>query len=404
MQIEVAGSKSIMIRILLIAGLGETPIRIENPADCADTQELLDALQTLGAHYRFVDGCLEIKPVKEVPTGLIAMHFEGSATALRLMIARLAVMDGVHAAIGLSHELARRPHGELFDALPGVTFDRSSATIEIHGCRIKRLHLTTKGNVSSQYISAMMLAAPFTEDGFDMRIPEDQVSRPYLDITAGVMRDFGVDVSIEDGVIDVPGGQEYVYPKRYEIEPDASTAAFWLVASLITGREVVVRYPKCDSRQGDARFLDVLKGMGVNFRRWERGVSVNVDRLRGIDVDMRDMPDCVPALVSLALHADSATRIAGIGHLRWKESDRIERIVTQVRRIGGMIEYSAETLVVSPLSKPPRPVVIETGSDHRIAMMFAALALRYPSIEIDDRMCVRKSCGNFWDNVQIISS
>ena len=400
--IDVTGSKSIMLRALSIAGFGDRPIRIENASDCEDVREMLEALRVLGVRYRFDEGCLEIEKVAEFLQDRVQLRFKGSATALRILIARLAVMEGIQVEIALSPELARRPHGELLDAFHGVRLLDDGKTIEIVGHRMGRLRLHTEGTVSSQYVTAMMLAAPCTDEGFELRIPEYQVSLPYIHMTVRVMHDFGVDVSIDGETIRVMGNQAYRCPDRYAIEPDASTAAFWLVASLIAGREVVVRYPGPDSVQGDARFLDVLKRMGVEIERCGGGMLAKAESIHGIDVDMRDMPDCVPPLVVLALCADSTTRIRGVGHLRWKESDRIERTVTQVGRIGGRIDYEDERLIVHPLDRQPRPVVVETGSDHRIAMMFAVLALRYPQIDIDDRVCVGKSCRSFWLKIRKI--
>ncbi len=400
--IDVTGSKSIMLRVLSIAGFGDRPIRIENASDCEDVREMLEALRVLGVRYRFDNGRLEIEPVAEFSQDRVQLRFNGSATALRILVARLAVMEGVYVEIELSRELARRPHAELLDAFHGVNLLDDGKTIEIVGRRKKRLRLHTEGTVSSQYVTAMMLAAPCTDEGFELRIPESQVSLPYIHMTARIMRDFGADVFIDGETIRVMGNQAYRCPDRYTIEPDASTAAFWLVASLIAGREVVVRYPDPHSVQGDARFLDVLMRMGVEIERYEGGVSVRARDTRGIEVDMRDMPDCVPPLVALALCADSTTRIRGVGHLRWKESDRIERTVTQAGRIGGRIDYGDERLIVHPLDRQPEPVVVETGSDHRIAMMFAVLALRYPQIDIDDRVCVEKSCRSFWLKIRKI--
>ncbi len=394
--IEVAGSKSIMARVLMIAGFETKSIRIKNPAVCDDTQELLDAFETLGVRYQKYDNYLEIQPFKYPLESPDSLCFNGSATALRFMIARLAVINGLEVEITLSEKLAGRPHRELIDALPGTTVSEDGASIKIKGQHINRLELNSSGSISSQYVSAMMLAAPFTEHGFKMTIPESQVSMPYIEMTARVMRDFGANVTYADDLIHVPGRQKYRLPDIYEIEPDASTAAFWLVGGLIVERAVPIRYPSVDSLQGDARFLDVLSRMGARIERCDRCVKAIPERMHGIDVDMRDMPDCVPPLVMLALRMKNRTRISGIGHLRWKESNRIERLVSQVRRIGGKIAFENDTLIIDPLEKLLDTVIIETGSDHRIAMAFAILGLRCKNIEIDDLGCVSKSCDNFW--------
>ncbi len=398
--IEVAGSKSIMARALIISSFVEGKTIISNMPDCEDTTELIRALRNLGFFIRISDSLCEIEPGMHDDRAL-ELRFDGSATAMRFMLARLAVTPNVVARIQLDPQLVKRPHTELIDALKksgaDIEIDIERSIFIVKGKKLERLHLETSGEVSSQYVSAMMLAAPLTEEGCEIALSPSQVSLPYIRMTAGVMRDFGVVVEHRDRRVYVPGNQRYNAPDVCVIEPDASTAAFWAIASLMTGNARPIMFPARDSLQGDARFIDVLERMGAKAIRGGSTVRVHAESLHGIGVDMRDMPDCVPPLVVLALIADSPSMIAGVRHLRWKESNRIERLVEEVGRIGGAIRLSGDGIIVEPLQDSPQETMIHTGHDHRIAMAFAILALRFPQVTVDDPVCVCKSCRDFWE-------
>jgi 3-phosphoshikimate 1-carboxyvinyltransferase len=257
------------------------------------------------------------------------------------------------------------------------------------------------GGISSQFLSALLMAAPAARGPVELRVAGELVSQPYVEMTLGVMRAFGVTVECETS----PSGAPAVFrtpatayePAEYEIEPDASAASYFFGAAAVTGGEVTVEGLSRDSVQGDLAFVDVLEQMGCRVVCGENSVTVTGRPLRGVDVDMNAISDTAQTLAAVAVFADGPTRIRNIAHVRHKETDRIAAVATELRRLGIRAEEHADGLTIHP--GPLRPAVIETYNDHRMAMSFALIGLATPGVQIADPGCTAKTYPGFWDDL-----
>jgi 3-phosphoshikimate 1-carboxyvinyltransferase len=256
------------------------------------------------------------------------------------------------------------------------------------------------GDTSSQFVAGLLLAAPCTTGGVRVTVTGRLVSRPFVELTSAVMAAFGVEVRERDGergrgpVFDVPAGGYTA--AAYRVEPDASAASYLLASAAVVGGRVTVEGLGAASRQGDARFADLLGAMGARVERTATATTVTGDgRLRSPGtVDMADMPDMAQTLAAVAVFADGPTRVTGVELIRWHETDRITAVVTELRRAGIDAREERDGFVVHPGT--PRPARIETYDDHRMAMSFALLGLRTAGIEIADPGCVAKTFPGFW--------
>jgi 3-phosphoshikimate 1-carboxyvinyltransferase len=257
------------------------------------------------------------------------------------------------------------------------------------------------GGISSQFLSALLMAAPAAAGPVELRVAGELVSQPYVEMTLGVMRAFGVTVECETS----PSGAPAVFrtraatyePADYEIEPDASAASYFFGAAAVTGGEVTVEGLSRDSVQGDLAFVDVLEQMGCRVACGENSVTVTGGDLRGVDVDMNAISDTAQTLAAVAVFARGPTRIRNIAHVRHKETDRIAAVATELRRLGIRAEEHADGLTIHP--GPLRPAVIETYNDHRMAMSFALIGLATPGVQIADPGCTAKTYPGFWDDL-----
>jgi 3-phosphoshikimate 1-carboxyvinyltransferase len=260
--------------------------------------------------------------------------------------------------------------------------------------------LGVRGDVSSQFLSGLLLAGPYVPGGLRLVVEGPLVSVPYVEMTLAVMRAFGVGVAR-------PAATAYEVPERryrattHRIEPDASAASYLFAAGAICAGRVRVEGLGSSSLQGDVRFVDVLERMGAEVRREDDALEVTgTGRLSGVEVDLRDLSDTAPTLAVTAVFADSPTEVRGIGFIRRKETDRIAAVVTELRRCGIDAEETADGFVVHPGT--PRPATVATYGDHRMAMSFALLGLRVPGIRIADPGCVDKTFPDYWETLEAL--
>jgi 3-phosphoshikimate 1-carboxyvinyltransferase len=256
-----------------------------------------------------------------------------------------------------------------------------------------------RGDRSSQYFSALLLVAPLTADGVTIEVEGELVSRPYVDLTAAVMRDFGATMTCSDyQKLTVPGGQHY-HAREYDVEPDASSASYFFAAAALTGGHVRVEALGQGSAQGDYRFLDILERMGCRVEREEMATDVwGPAHLTAVEEDMRDISDTAQTLAALAPFAEGPTTIRGIAHVRLKETERITAMATELRRLGQGVEEFPDGLRITPA--PVTPVAIATYDDHRMAMAFALVGLRVPGIRILDPGCVSKTFPDYFTRLE----
>lgn len=402
--VTVPGSKSIANRALVCAALAAGPSALTNVPDGDDTVAMLACLTALGLT---VSG--SAPDVTVVGTGTIAppdgaVAFAGLAGTTSRFVTALAALSTTPVTIDGHAPLRERPFAPLQDALASL-----GAHVVVGGVPgglpvtvsgpLSGDRVALPGDVSSQFVSALMMIAPLMPNGLRIELTTDLVSRPYVELTAGVMAAFGVaGVTVGDRAIDLAPGT--YRPTDLFVEPDASSASYPLAIAAIRGGSVTVAGLGTDSRQGDVRFADLLGEMGCEVT-W-RANAVNVARrtgteLRGIDVDMADISDLVPTLAVVAACAASPTRIRGVGFIRAKESDRLGDLAGELAAAGVRVAETDDGLAIEPSLGDLRHARLATHHDHRLAMAFGVLGTVVPGgLGIDDPDVVRKSWPGFW--------
>jgi 3-phosphoshikimate 1-carboxyvinyltransferase len=302
--------------------------------------------------------------------------------------------------------MGQRPISDLVDAFRdlGVAVEHHPgiARYAVHGGTFHGGEVTISGERSSQFISSLLLAAPGTAQGVTVHSTGALASAPYLAMTVGVMRRFGVEVRVNGTDYSVFPGASY-RPTRYEVEPDASSATYAFGAAAVAGGTVTVTGVRQGSIQSDAGLLEMLGEMGCSIEWIPEGVTVTCrSALRGIAVDMNRMPDAVPTLVAVALFANGPTRITNVAHLRFKESDRLGTLADELRQIGADITVFDDGMVINPV--PLHGATLDAHEDHRLAMSFALVGLRVPGITILGPDCVAKSFPRFWDELDRLAA
>ena len=402
--VVVPGSKSIANRALICAALAGGTSTFANLPDGDDTEAMLTCLELLGigvGRRESLDGPTTIDGTGGVlAPGPITLPTRLAGTTSRFITALAALGPGPYHIDG-APPLRARPMEPLHDALvalgarlqPGERWGHLPVTIggPLRGAS----HVGISGDISSQFITALMLVGPYVPGGLRIKITTRLVSRPYLEITRSVMADFGhAAVTIDDDdVISVAAG---TYCSRdYTIEPDASSASYPLAAAAICGGRVEVPDLTRHAVQGDARFCDVLATMGCAATRGETSTIVESgDRLDGVDIDMVEMSDLVPTLAAAAIFATTPTRIRGVGFIRAKESDRLGDLCTGLRRLGADATETDDGLVIEPTVLHGSRVA--THHDHRLAMAFGVIGLRVADVEVEDPDVVSKSWPGYW--------
>ena len=411
-RVRLPGSKSISNRTLLLAALARGRTRLLDLLQSDDTERMREALAALGVALHCeedgagglvaeVEGCDGAPPVKE------ADLFLGNAgTAFRPLTAVLAAAGGHYRLSGVPR-MHERPNGDLVDSLRamGARIDYLGQPgyppLEIHPARLgSRAPVRVRGNVSSQFLTALLMAAPLVEGGAVIEVDGELISRPYIALTLALMRRFGVDVEQEGWARfrPVPGAR-YRSPGRLHVEGDASAASYFLAAGAIGGGPVRVEGVGRDSIQGDVAFAAQLERMGARIEQGENWISAvaPADGLRGIEADCLEIPDAAMTLAVLGLFARGATVLRNIGSWRVKETDRIHAMATELQRLGAQVESGPDWLRVDGPVRPRPDVAIDTYDDHRMAMCFSLVALAGVPVRINDPMCVAKTFPGYFD-------
>ena len=395
------GSKSISNRALVVAALADGTSRLAGLLDSRDTEVMVDSLRRLGIPVQH-DRQSSIADVEggsgQIPASSADLWLENSGTSLRFLSAVCALGQGSFRLDG-NDRMRERPIADLVDALRqlGVAVtcetDGRCPPVVLKSEGIPGGTTEVSGETSSQYLSALLMIAPGCDGPVTINIRGRLVSSPYIDMTLGVMKAFGVTVD-RDGP-----GAFHIKPRpyrarEYAIEPDASAASYFLAAAAITEGTVTIEGLGRDSMQGDVKFADVLEQMGCRVTWDTAAVTVQGGPLRGVDVDMNEISDTAQTLAAVAVFADGRTRIRNISHVRHKETDRIAAVVTELKRLGIAAEEHEDGLTISPGT--PTPAVVQTYDDHRMAMSFALIGLRVPGIEIADPDCTAKTYPGFF--------
>ncbi len=409
-RIRPPGSKSITNRALVCAALAEGTSTLTGALDSEDTLVMIDALRAVGIGVeRFDDGTRLVVAGcgGRVPAGAEELFVANSGTTMRFLTAMLTLGRSRYRIDGIPR-MRERPIADLIEALGQLGGHVESETgngcppvvIEANG--LAGGEASIRGDISSQFLSGLMMAAPCAEAAVGLRVEGTLVSVPYVEMTARVMESFGsvVQRSEDYSRIDVaaPGGYRGI---EYAIEPDASAASYFLAAAAITGGEVTVEGLGSNSMQGDVRFAECLGMMGCGVEIEADSITVSGGELRGIDVDMNDISDTVQTLAAVALFADGPTTVRNVAHIRHKETDRIQAVVDELRKLGADAAATEDGMVITP--GEPRAAAIATYNDHRMAMSFALAGLRIPGVEILDPGCTVKTYPGYFDDLQRIA-
>jgi 3-phosphoshikimate 1-carboxyvinyltransferase len=412
--VRVPGSKSISNRALLLAALAEGETALGGLLEADDTERMLDALQRLGivlnrtAALATVTGCGGVFPVKD------AELFLGNAgTVFRPLTAVLALSGGHYKLDGVAR-MRERPIGDLVDALVSLGADirylgnDGFPPLEIIPHTIKqRGRVAVKGEVSSQFVSALLIALPLAGGG-EIEVEGDLISKPYVGITIELMRRFGVTVERSGWrSFRIARGQRYRSPGRFEVEGDASSASYFLAAGAIGG-PVRVEGVGSDSIQGDIGFVDALRKMGARVRlgpNWIETQAPVQGRIAAYDGDCNEIPDAAMTLAVLGLFADGTTHLSNIASWRVKETDRIAAMAKELRKLGATVEEGGDYIRISPppANRLPSNAAIDTYDDHRMAMCFSLVALAGVPVRINDPGCVAKTFPDYFARFNAIT-
>ncbi|MCC7546138.1 MAG: bifunctional 3-phosphoshikimate 1-carboxyvinyltransferase/cytidylate kinase [Burkholderiales bacterium] len=414
-SVQLPGSKSISNRTLLLAALAEGDTEIHDLLDSDDVQRMLDALSRLGvtvdaqgAQRIRVQGCGGRFPNRE------ADLFLGNAgTAFRPLTAALAVAGGRYRLSGVPR-MHERPIGDLVDGLRQIGADvrylgqEGFPPLQLGPADITvREPIRVRGDVSSQFLTALLMALPLTGRGAVIEVVGELISRPYVEITLNLMRRFGVDVGREGWTrFVVPAGAGYRSPGHIHVEGDASSASYFLAAGAIGGGPVRVLGVGKASIQGDVKFADALAQLGARVAtgdNWIEARAPRSGRLRAFDLDLNHIPDAAMTLAVTALFADGPCRLRNIASWRVKETDRLAAMAAELRKVGAVVEEGMDYLRIAPPAAFVPGAAIDTYDDHRIAMCFALVALAGVPVRINDPGCVAKTFPDFFARFAQIS-
>ena len=401
-RVRVPGSKSITQRAMVAAALADGETLLKGPLHSEDTRMLRNAFECMGISMEDRGNDLAVRGQGgrlDEPDAEIFMGNNG--TGIRFMTAVAGLVHGVTVLTG-TERMGERPVQPLLDALSA--WGVKAESIKNTGCPPVRIEsgglaggeATLAAAKSSQFLSAMLLVAPYASNPAVVTLDGPLVSRPYVDITLRVMHAFGIDAEEEGESFRIPQG--CYRPREYDIEGDASSASYFHAAAAITGGRVTVENLPENAMQGDAAFADILGMMGCLVNKGPGGVTVQgppEGGLRGLEIDMGKWPDVVPTLAVVASFANGVTRITNAEHLRIKETDRLHAMATELGRIGVDITEERDGLVIRGGGRY-HGAEIETYDDHRMAMCFAVASLRVPGIRVLDPDCVAKSFPEFW--------
>jgi 3-phosphoshikimate 1-carboxyvinyltransferase len=409
-SVRVPGSKSLTNRALLIAALAEGPTTLANALFSDDSRYFATALVRLGfqvqleedQHRMTVDGL-----GGRIPSNQAELFIGNSGTTSRFLTAMLTLGQGDYVLDG-NARMHERPIADLLDALRQLGAHVESQTgcppVNVKASGLPGGSATIAGNISSQFLSGLLMVAPYAQSPVELVVKGDLNSKPYVDMTLAVMSDFGIGVERDGYERFRSTPQRYQAHTEYVIESDASAASYFFAAPALLGGAVHVRDISRRSRQGDIDFLDVLIQMGCTVAEADHGIEVTgPTELRGLDVDMRDIPDTAQTLAAIAPFASSPTTIRGIASARIKETDRVSAMVTELRRLGVTVDEYPDGLKIYPCSDL-HPATIQTYDDHRMAMAFALVGLKVPGVQIENPGCVSKTFPNYFEVLEELRS
>ena len=413
-SITLPGSKSLSNRVLLLAMLSEGETFIENLLDSDDVRRMIDALAKLKISYE------EDRPGKKIrvkgeggriPVDKAELFLGNAGTAIRPLTAALTLGHGRFVLDGIER-MRERPIQDLLDGLNQLGAQVRSINnsgcppVEIIANGLPGGVTKLSGAISSQYLSAILLTSPYAQTPVEIRIKDHLVSIPYVEMTIRLMNRFGVNVDVSEDFksFHINAPQSYKSPKTYFVEGDASSASYFLAGAAITGGTVTVIGCGTDSLQGDAQFAKIMEMMGAEVQ-WEANhITVRGSgNLKGIDVDMNEMPDAAMTLAVTALFAKGTTAIRNIYNWRLKETERLKAVSSELKKLGATVEEGEDYIIIEPPEKL-LSAEIATYDDHRMAMAFSLAACGEVPITILDPSCVSKTFPDYFDQLSKLTN
>lgn len=403
-EVVLPGSKSLSNRVLLLSLLAEGTTTVTHLLESDDVRWMVEALKTLGIPFMEqrdqqkieITGCGGFFPVNQ------ATLFLGNAgTAMRSLTAALTLGQGTFILDGVER-MRERPIGDLVEGLQqlganlGCAHSNGCPPIEIEACGLRGGTAVIGGSVSSQFLSALLMVAPYAEEDVHIMIKDRLVSKPYVAMTLKLMQQFGVTVAQKNyQEFHILGRQRYRSPGFFAVEGDASSASYFLAGAAITGGTVTVHGCGSQSVQGDVHFADVLEHMGAQVTWGTHSITVTGGSLQGVDISMGDMPDAAMTLAVVALFAKGKTAIRDIYNWRLKETERMVAVRTELEKLGALVEEGSDYLIITP-PEQIHSAAIDTYEDHRMAMAFSLAACGSSSIQIRNPECVSKTFPDYF--------
>ncbi len=408
--VTVPGSKSITNRALVLAALASRngPCELEGVLQSEDTEVMVDCLTRLGfdVHVDWSACRITLNPNNSgrlIPAKNADLFVGNSGTTIRFLTAMVALGQGTYRLDGIPR-MRERPIQDLLDTLEQLGVDVKSETsngcppvvVNAHGLRGGAVKV--KANISSQFLSGLLLAAPFATAETTLEIVGTLVSEPYVEMTIAMLKAFNLTVNRDAaGRFVIPGNQQ-IHREQYAIEPDASSASYFWAMAAITGGRVTVKGLTRKSLQGDVHFVDILQQMGCHVEESGDAITVHGSSLQGVDVDMNAISDTVMTLAAVACFADGPTRIRNVAHIRHKETDRIAALATELRKLGAGVDEYEDGLQITP--QPLTGCAVDTYNDHRMAMSLALIGLMVTGVVVNNPGCVAKTYPGFWQDLK----
>jgi len=398
-NVSVPPSKSYTNRALIAAALADGPSTLIQASRSDDSEFLISALKQFGIAIERTNDDLEVSGTAgELSPPDIEVYVGNAGTAMRFLATFACLAHGESTLTG-DEQMKKRPLTDLLQALHSAGIKTSSENgyppVKIIGGNFQGGRIDIKGEISSQFVSSLLLSSPYAKHPVSICVQGKMSSSPYIDMSLHVMRSFGGNVdTLSPSVFAVSNRDRYI-GRTFTIEGDASSATYFLAAAAITQGRVVIGNLSDESLQGDLRFLKVLADMGCSVVHHEDTIELIGGKLFGIEADMNELPDCVPTLAVLGAFAKGQTAITNIAQLKFKETDRLAALSTELTKLGAEVELYEDGLTIHP--RPLHGASISTYNDHRMAMSFAVAGLSVPGIIIENPACVSKSFPNFWE-------
>jgi 3-phosphoshikimate 1-carboxyvinyltransferase len=409
-KIKLPGSKSITNRVILLASLSKNKTVLRNYLESDDTEYMVEALKNLGVRIEKKDGSLTVYGSnKSFPVKECELFLGNAGTAFRPLTAVLALMNGHYKLSGIER-MHERPIKDLVDSL------------KIMGASIEYLNkdgfpplniypnsnhiykdITIKGSVSSQFLTALLMAAPLIQKPLEIKVEGDLISKPYINITLKLLEKFGIIYQNKNWqkfiLQDVCS---YQNPNLIEVEGDASSASYFFGAAAIAG--IIEVFGINDkSIQGDVHFLEILKDMGAKVTFKDHSVVVEkATILKGLEVDCKMIPDAAMTLATMAIFCEGTTKLNNIASWKVKETDRIIAMQTELSKLGARVSSTNNSITIIPPKKINNNIQIDTYDDHRMAMCFSLVSLKRNSVIINDPECVKKTYPNYFHDFEKI--